>query len=606
MAGKILITPNAGSTTVDPTIAFQGTGVTTDITLRVPSTGGLSFEGASGQLFSITDSMSGTIFSVNDISGIPSIEVLDTGLVKLAQYSGNVVLGSGTDNGTDKLQVAGTVTATNFSGSSSGANTGDETTATIKSKLGITTLSGANTGDNPGVTSVTTAGGYGGLTLTGGPITTTGTITLSGTPSGTWPITAASITSQANSATIAAATASTINTIAQRDSSGDISARLFRSEYDTTNPTVGLIMTQIDTVSNNYIRPTTPAQFRAAVTAGYYPSGSGTSTGTNTGDETTATIKSKLGITTLSGANTGDQTNITGNAATATRLPTAYIGGVQLNPQTYFNNSVGLRAAMTGAAGTWTDTLWINGYSGGDVPNMVAIHTSRQATPRMWLSTQSNLSTSYGTMHEVISSYNIASQTVSHAGTATTAYNLTGAIYGSSGTSYSAATQVREAGLAGAQGSAAAAAPRLAFHWSGVVASSISLNSAGDFFFDDNPGTGRANIHAGTATATTFNSLSDINFKDNIVPLAGSLDIIKQLNGYSFDWKDGSGSSYGVIAQEVEKIIPNAVTQGKDQKSVNYAAIVPFLIEAVKKQQATIELLESRINKLEASVNACN
>ena len=193
-----------------------------------------------------------------------------------------------------------------------------------------------------------------------------------------------------------------------------------------------------------------------------------------------------------------------------------------------------------------------------------------------------------------------------NAATATTAYNLTGAIYGSSGTSYSAATQVREAGLAGAQGSAAAAAPRLAFHWSGVVASSISLNSAGDFFFDDNPGTGRANIHAGTATATTFNSLSDINFKDNIVPLAGSLDIIKQLNGYSFDWKDGSGSSYGVIAQEVEKIIPNAVTQGKDQKSVNYAAIVPFLIEAVKKQQATIELLESRINKLEASVNACN
>lgn len=55
-------------------------------------------------------------------------------------------------------------------------------------------------------------------------------------------------------------------------------------------------------------------------------------TGTNTGDETTATIKTKLGITTLSGSNTGDQTNITGNAGTATALQTARtINGVSFN-----------------------------------------------------------------------------------------------------------------------------------------------------------------------------------------------------------------------------------------------------------------------------------
>jgi hypothetical protein len=114
MAGKILITPNTGSTTAgqDPTIKFQGTGNSTDITQRVTSTGSLSFEGTTGQLFSITDSMSGTIYSVNDVSGIPSIEVLDTGLVKLAQYSGNIVLGSATDTGLAKLQVTGAISAT--------------------------------------------------------------------------------------------------------------------------------------------------------------------------------------------------------------------------------------------------------------------------------------------------------------------------------------------------------------------------------------------------------------------------------------------------------------------------------------------------------------
>jgi len=61
------------------------------------------------------------------------------------------------------------------------------------------------------------------------------------------------------------AEASTVSTIAARNSSGDINARLFRSEYDTTNPTINYIMTQIDTASNNYIRPSTPAQLISAL-----------------------------------------------------------------------------------------------------------------------------------------------------------------------------------------------------------------------------------------------------------------------------------------------------------------------------------------------------
>ena len=63
---------------------------------------------------------------------------------------------------------------------------------------------------------------------------------------------------------------STGSTVAARDSAGDLHARLFRSEYDVTNGSIGFIMTQIDTDSNNYIRPSTPAQFRTAVTDGYY------------------------------------------------------------------------------------------------------------------------------------------------------------------------------------------------------------------------------------------------------------------------------------------------------------------------------------------------
>lgn len=89
---NILITPSVGLST-NPTIKFNGAN-NTPTTLRVLDDGTVSFEGTAGQLFSISDGLTGSIFSVNDISGIPSIEVLDTGLVKINQYSGSTVFGS--------------------------------------------------------------------------------------------------------------------------------------------------------------------------------------------------------------------------------------------------------------------------------------------------------------------------------------------------------------------------------------------------------------------------------------------------------------------------------------------------------------------------------
>jgi len=99
---NILITPNIGAV-ADPKIVFSGADATTspqNVTMQVypTSNGTLSIDGSVGQLFSITSNMTGTIFSVNDISGIPSIEVLDTGLIKLAQYNGNVGIKTSTAN----------------------------------------------------------------------------------------------------------------------------------------------------------------------------------------------------------------------------------------------------------------------------------------------------------------------------------------------------------------------------------------------------------------------------------------------------------------------------------------------------------------------------
>jgi len=99
---------------------------TNTITMSMLSTDVLSFSGDSGQLFSISDSLTGTIFSVNDISGIPSLEVDDDGTIRLAEFAGNIIVGSNTDNGSDKLQVTGntivdgTIKATDFTIGTSG------------------------------------------------------------------------------------------------------------------------------------------------------------------------------------------------------------------------------------------------------------------------------------------------------------------------------------------------------------------------------------------------------------------------------------------------------------------------------------------------------
>lgn len=92
----------------------------------------------------------------------------------------------------------------------------------------------------------------------------------------------------------------------------------------------------------------------------------------------------------------------------ATYLPTRYNGGAQANPQTYFSQHMGLRVAMTGIGwgGPWGDTLWINGYSGGDVLPMCALHFIRNGTPRFGISAQNSNGTSYGTNYEVWTAYN--------------------------------------------------------------------------------------------------------------------------------------------------------------------------------------------------------
>jgi len=97
--------------------------------------------------------------------------------------------------------------------------------------------------------------------------------------------------------------------------------------------------------------------------------------------------------------------------------------------------------------------------------------------------------------------------------------------------------------------------------------------------------------------ATNFNSTSDANLKTNVETLTGSLDAVKSLRGVSFDWLENGGSEIGVIAQEVEDVLPDVVNTNEDGiKSVKYGNMVAVLIEAMKEQQAQIDELKSQLN----------
>jgi len=96
---------------------------------------------------------------------------------------------------------------------------------------------------------------------------------------------------------------------------------------------------------------------------------------------------------------------------------------------------------------------------------------------------------------------------------------------------------------------------------------------------------------SGIATAQDFDALSDINFKENIFTINNALDKISNLRGVRFDWKESGKSSYGVIAQELQEVLPELV-HGNDPKTVNYNGIIGVLIEAIKELKNEIEILK--------------
>lgn len=102
------------------------------------------------------------------------------------------------------------------------------------------------------------------------------------------------------------------------------------------------------------------------------------------------------------------------------------------------------------------------------------------------------------------------------------------------------------------------------------------------------------NPSLGLLTTTDLNTTSDITLKENISNISSPIETIQQLNGIQFNWKDTGLKSYGVIAQEIEKILPELVHESDDGiKHVSYIPLIAFLIEAIKDLQVQVNCLKS-------------
>ena len=103
---------------------------------------------------------------------------------------------------------------------------------------------------------------------------------------------------------------------------------------------------------------------------------------------------------------------------------------------------------------------------------------------------------------------------------------------------------------------------------------------------------------AGTVRSTGLDLSSDLNDKTNVRPIRHALDSVQRLRGVTYDWADArspkrSGGILGVIAQEVNEVLPQAVTKYEDGYAVNYMSFIPLLIEAVKELSAEVESLKA-------------
>jgi hypothetical protein len=125
----------------------------------------------------------------------------------------------------------------------------------------------------------------------------------------------------------------------------------------------------------------------------------------------------------------------------------------------------------------------------------------------------------------------------------------------------------------------------MSVYQSGTTGALLALDTLGDLTI------------LGNFASSSVTSTSDERLKKNIEPIESALDKVKSLNGIYFDWIDESkpGRNIGLIAQNVQSVVPELVSSENTYLTVNYSQMVALLIEAIKEQQQQIDELKAKL-----------
>jgi hypothetical protein len=110
-------------------------------------------------------------------------------------------------------------------------------------------------------------------------------------------------------------------------------------------------------------------------------------------------------------------------------------------------------------------------------------------------------------------------------------------------------------------------------------------------------------LHVDADVVAFSTTISDERLKHDIEPITDALAKVGQLNGYTFTYNNEDRRSAGLIAQDVEKVLPSAVSEielplqhddGIAYKTVQYDQTIGLLVEAIKELTAKVEQLENK------------
>jgi hypothetical protein len=103
-------------------------------------------------------------------------------------------------------------------------------------------------------------------------------------------------------------------------------------------------------------------------------------------------------------------------------------------------------------------------------------------------------------------------------------------------------------------------------------------------------------VTGGSTSVCAYNTTSDYRLKEDLKDFDG-LDITSKIKMYDFKWKESDTRGYGVLAHELQEVVPSAVTREKDgeqMQGVDYSKLVPVLLKSIQELEARVKELENK------------